>query len=157
VLWSTYWGDWIAEIDLGSGAPRWHAGALPEGWRIDPVEAALDLQHYPNFTPEGTLLVSTHIPGKEGEQRARELRLDDSQSTLTQVWSYGEGAEGWARYSGEAVRLANGNTLLNYGTGGEVREIGADGAIVWSLRWGDTRTLGHTQLVGDLYALNRGP
>ena len=50
-----------------------------------------------------------------------------------------------------------GNTLLNYGTGGEIREVDLQGEILWSLQWGDGKTLGHTQLVEDLYALNRGP
>ena len=76
---------------------------------------------------------------------------------LTEIWSYGEGIDEYAYYSGEAYRLANGNTLLNYGTGGEIREVDPEGETVWSLQWGEDHTLGHTQLVGDLYALNRGP
>ncbi len=156
VLWSTYWGDYIVEVDRQDGAVLWHAGALPGGWELQPDGVELDLQHYPNFTPDGTLLVSTHVRDQEGEQRAREFALDSDSGTLTQVWSYGEGVDGWAEYSGEAVRLANGNTLMNYGTGGEVREVDPEGATVWSLQFGDGMTLGHTQLVEDLYGLNRG-
>ncbi len=157
ILWSTYWGDYVVEVDRGTGEVLWHAGSLDEGLAFEPEEAAFDLQHYPNYTPDGTLLVSTHVPGQKGEQRAREFVVDEAGQVLSQVWSYGEGEEGYAQYSGEAVRLANGNTLLNYGTGGEIREVDLQGEILWSLQWGDGKTLGHTQLVEDLYALNRGP
>lgn len=155
VMWSTYWGDWIAEVDRASGEVLWHAGELDGGWTID-AEAGLDLQHYPNYSPDGTLVVSTHVPGEDGEQRAREFVVDDSTQELREIWSYGEGVDGYAKYSGEAVRLANGNTLINYGTGGEIREVDLDGTTVWSLKFGLDRTLGHTQLLDDLYELNRG-
>ena len=122
ILWSTYWGDWVAEVDRQSGDVLWHAGALPDGWTID-ADAGFDLQHYPNYTPDGTLLVSTHVPGQDEQQRAREFVVDHASQALTEVWAYGEGVEGYAQYSGEAVRLDNGNTLLNYGTGGEIREV----------------------------------
>lgn len=156
ILWSTYWGDYALEVDRQSGEVLWYAGVLEGGWSFEPEDAVFDLQHYPNYTPDGTLLVSTHIPGVEDTQRAREYEVDYATQTLRQVWEYGEGVEPWAQYSGEAVRLENGNTLVNYGTGGEVREVTADGELVWSLQFGDEHTLGHTQLITDLYAVNTG-
>ena len=157
VLWSTYWGDWVAELDRATGEVIWYAGAVDGGLDISPAEAGFELQHYPNYTPDGTLLVSTHVPGQEGEQRAREYEVDLDGGVLTEVWAYGEGAEGYyAPYSGEAVRLASGNTLVNTGTGGEIREVTTDGRTVWSLAWGSEHTLGHTQLIEDLYGVNRG-
>ncbi len=157
VLWSTYWGDWVAELDRASGEVIWYAGAVDGGLAFDPAEAAFELQHYPNYTPDGTLLVSTHVPGQEGEQRAREFVVDVDGGVLTEVWAYGEGAEDYyAPYSGEAVRLASGNTLVNTGTGGEIREVDPAGTTVWSLAWEQEHTVGHTQLIGDLYAVNRG-
>jgi hypothetical protein len=155
VLWSTYWGDFVVELDRASGEVLWYAGSLEGGLRFDPPEAAFDLQHYPNYTPDGTLLVSTHIADQEGEQRAREYTVGDD--ALTEVWSYGEGVDSWAKYSGEAVRLDDGHTLINYGTGGDVREIDAQGNTVWHLEFGADFTLGHTDFISDLYALNVGP
>ena len=155
VLWSTYWGDFVVEIDRSTGDVLWYAGSLDGGLVFDPPESAFELQHYANYTPDGTLLVSTHIADQEGQQRAREFTVGDD--TLTEVWSFGAGVESWAKYSGEAVRLEDGHTLINYGTGGDVREIDAEGATVWHLSFGDERTLGHTQLISDLYALNAGP
>jgi hypothetical protein len=158
VLWSTYWGDWVAEVDRQTGSVLWHAGAIGDGLDFDPPETAFDLQHYPNYTPDGTLLVSTHMQEVEGEQRAREYVVDLEAGALTEIWSYGEGVgDYFAPYSGEAVRLPGGNTLVNTGTGGEIREVTTDGETAWSLRWGDEMTLGHSQLIGDLYAVNQGP
>ena len=96
VMWSTYWGDWIAEIDRVTGEVRWHAGSLDDGWTVD-AEAGFDLQHYPNFSPEGTLVVSTHLPGVEGEQRAREFEVDEDSETLREIWTYGEGVDLWEK------------------------------------------------------------
>lgn len=155
ILYSTYWGDWIAEVDRATGEVLWYAGSLPGGYAV-PADATLELQHYPNYTPDGTLLVSTHIPDVDGEQRAREFVVDHGAQALEEVWVYGEGAGTWAQYSGDAVRLPNGNTVQNYGTGGEVREVTPDGTVVWQLQWGDERTLGHTTLLNDLYPLVRG-
>jgi hypothetical protein len=157
VLWSTYWGDWVAELDRATGEVIWYAGAVEGGLDITPAEAAFELQHYPNYTPDGTLLVSTHVPGQKGEQRAREYVVDVEGGTLTEIWAYGEGAEGYyAPFSGEAVRLAGGNTLVNTGTGGGIIEVDPIGRTVWSLAWGQDFTVGHTQLIEDLYAVNRG-
>ncbi len=157
VLWSTYWGDYVLEVERQSGRVLWYAGDIADGWTIQPESAAFDLQHYPNYSPVGTLLVSTHVPGEDGQQRAREFSLDEDRQVLTEIWSYGEGVEGYAKYSGEAVRLANGNTLINYGTGGEIREVTPEKETVWSLQFGEDHTLGHSVLIADLYELNRGP
>ncbi len=157
VLWSTYWGDWVAELDRASGELLWYAGAVDGGLEFVPGDTAFQLQHYPNYTPDGTLLVSTHVPDQEDEQRAREYEVDLGAGTLTELWSYGEHAlDYYAPYSGEAVRLEGGNTLVNTGTDGEVREVTPDGVTVWSLSWEDEHTLGHTELIEDLYAVNRG-
>jgi hypothetical protein len=156
VLWSTYWGDYGLELDRQSGEVLWHAGNLGGGLSFEPPEAVFDLQHYLNYTPEGTLLASTHIPDVKGEQRAREYIVDWDAGVLEEVWSFGAGVDSWAQYSGEATRLVNGNTLINYGTGGDIREVTADGETVWWLQYGDGCTLGHTQLVSDLYAINAG-
>ena len=158
ILWSTYWGDYVVEVSRATGEVIWYAGSLPGGFSIDPESSGFDLQHYPNYTPDGTLLVSTHVPGADGEQRAREFEVDHAAQTLREIWSWGEGVDDyWAQYSGEAARLPGGNTLINEGTGGGILEVDPEGRVVWSLDWGEGSTLGHSQLIEDLYALNRGP
>ena len=147
----------VLEVDLQDGAIVRQWGALEGSWSFDPPEAGFDWQHYPNFTDSGSLLVSTHVPGEEGQQRAREYNLHGKSETLVEIWSYGEGMSDYAEYAGEAIRLDNGNTLINYGSGGVLREVTAGAEVSWELIWPESLLLGHNTLLDDLYALNEGP
>jgi hypothetical protein len=60
-----------------------------------------------------------------------------------------------------AIRLPNGNTLANYGTGGVIREITPSHRTVWLVKLdvpeGDdayNKMVGNIELIDDLYALN---
>ena len=50
-------------------------------------------------------------------------------------------------YAGEAHRLGNGNTLHNFGSGKRLREITADGNVVWEMSWDGSRMLGRTEFI----------
>ncbi|RME23912.1 MAG: hypothetical protein D6798_12510 [Deltaproteobacteria bacterium] len=155
ILWSMWDSDAVVEVDRGTGQVLRHWGMLDGAWDFDPPDAGFDKQHWPNFTPAGTLLVSTHtIDGTA--HRFREYALDEDAEVLRQVWSTGEGVDLFPIHHGEAVRLPGGQTLLNYGTEGVIRELGADGSLAWELAWEQPWMLGHTSLVDDLYALNTG-
>ena len=55
---------------------------------------------------------------------------------------------------GEAHRLDNGNTLVNYGDLPEIREVTPDGAVVWAAHFSEPVTaLGRMVMVDDLSAL----
>ena len=154
VLWSMYAVGTVVELDRQTGQVR-HAWGRHGTEAVLPAEAAFDMQHYPNWTDDGTLLVSTHVLETDDVQQAREFTLDESTGTLSQVWNY-QGEDAYAIYAGEAARLDNGNTLVNYGTRGLIREITSDGQIAWSALFPGLQLVGHDTLVTDLYALNRG-
>ena len=156
VLWSLVYHDTVVEIDRDSGAVVRVMGKLSPTHQIIPATAMWDFQHYPNYTPDGTLLVSMHDDADPYEQRAREYVIDDEAGTISEIWSYGEGIDEYAYYSGEAYRLPNGNTLMNYGTGGAAREITPDKQVVWDIEFPAWYLTGHMSLVEDLYALNEG-
>lgn len=153
-MWATHT---VLEVDLDGGEVTHQWGQLEGSWDFDPESATFELQHFPTITAEGTLLVSTHVPDQLSQQRVREFEIDEESRTLRQVWSHGEGQDLYAQYQGEAHRLDNGNTLINYGTEGVIHEVTPKGDIVWSLAWSEPWMLGHTTLVDDLYALNEGP
>lgn len=147
----------VFEIELSTGEIVREFGASAEGWSVEPETAPLSLQHYPNWTPDGTILLSTRVPDAPGETRAREYEVDDDSQTLTERWSYGE--DHYASQEGEAVRLENGNTLIGYGTGGALVEVSPGGELLWELAWPEnaetgTTLIGHATLLGDLHALN---
>src|SRR5690606_17661640 len=97
---------------------------------MPPVQWRFGFQHFPNLTPSGTMILSSHMPGYEDFNQTPtpyqhafiEFEIDRQTQTLTEVWRYTEGPE-WPRARGMALRLENGNTLANYGTAGVIREI----------------------------------
>ena len=138
--------------------------------RTPPSAWKFEFQHFPNLTASGSLLVSSHMPGcSRTEQPVAnqhafvEFDVDRTRKRLTETWRYTEGPE-WPRAKGMAIRLANGNTLANYGTGGVIREITPDKTTAWHVKFdvpeGDdffNKMVGHNELIDDLYALNGQP
>jgi hypothetical protein len=160
----------VVEIDRASGSLVAQYGDAPGSYAFSPATWKFEYQHFPNLTPEGTLIVSSHLPGHSdtyqpvaGQHAFVEFAVDRSSRTLIERWVYTSGPE-WPMYKGMAVRLANGNTLANYGSGGTIREITPDKQTVFHVKFdvpeGDdfyNKMVGHNELVADLYALNAAP
>lgn len=155
----------VFEVDLATGQAIRQMGALDQGepYRFDPPESEFNYQHWPHWTPEGTLFVSTHAPcdpeeACEHTQIAAEYVVDDATKTLTRIWSH-TSTDLWATQMGEAYRLPNGNLIQGYGQDGAVREITPDGQTAWEVTWARDdrgyRVVGHVSLIADLYALNK--
>jgi hypothetical protein len=155
VIWSMFQTSTVVELDLKTGEVLRQLGALPGSYTFSPPDAGFNLQHFPNYTADGTLIVSTHGVSGGRSQWAREYTVDDSTRTLTQVWSYQNDLGYYAEYAGEAKRLETGNTLVGFGTDGGILEITADGQTAWGVRW-PGKLVGQATLLDDLYALNRG-
>jgi hypothetical protein len=152
VIWSMWEVDTAVEVDVEAGEVLRQWGGIPGSWAFDPEDASFEMQHFPHYTDDGTLLVSTHQPGTYDAQFAREYIVDDASETLEEIWSY-EAAGFYPTYAGEAQRVENGDTLINYGTDGAAREVTTDGDVVWEVEWSSTYILGHFNAVTDLYAL----
>jgi len=157
-------GMLVAQYGAGSGAFTFAAplSTPPTAW-------SFGLQHFPNLNAAGNLMLSSHMPGYEAtaspvanQHAFLEFSIDRTNRRLTEVWRYTDGPE-WAHAKGMAIRLANGNTLANYGTGGAIREITRDKRTAFHVKF-DTpgandfynKMIGNTFLVADLYALNGG-
>jgi hypothetical protein len=155
-FYSMFVSNTVMEIDIDDGSVLKQFGQLTEGdpWTIDPIEAMVVYQHYVNWTADGTILASTHLLGEVNVQAANEYAVDEATQTLQLVWQY-KTSDRYATHTGEAHRLANGNTFIGYGTGGALREM-AEQDVVWEVEWG-LHHLGHAEPVASLYDLNRGP
>lgn len=153
VLWSMFQTSTVVEVDLATGEPLREFGQFPGGTSFEPPEAMFDLQHNPNWTADGTLLVSTHVVGEPNVQMARELTYDAGTDTLTEVWS--APAARYADYEGGIWKLPSGNYLWELGTAGQIHEIAPSGETVWLLDW-DGHLTGSVTPIVDLYALNTG-
>ncbi len=155
ILWSMFETSTVAEIDVETGERLRYFGQTPDGWEIVPESSMLELQHYPNWTPDGHIITTTHLTSGPARQVIREFALDDTAETVTEVWSYTPDAGYYGSYSGDVERLESGNTMIGYGTAGVIQEITADSDVAWEVEWGGHLT-GHLTLIDDLYTLNEG-
>jgi hypothetical protein len=145
----------IVEVNATTGAYDKWFGHVDGSWAFDPPSSAFWYQHGGYYTPEGTLLTSTHIdPRPDGiENVTREYELDEVNQTLVNIWTFGEGDGVYGDQMGEAHRLPNGNVLQNYGTLARMREGTHDGEIAWDITWPSSSDIGRSAPVPDLYAL----
>jgi hypothetical protein len=160
----------VVEIDRQSGALVGQYGDAPGSYVFSPNTWEFEFQHFANISPQGTLIVSSHMPGFEdteqpvaGEHAFMEFTIDRPNRTLIEKWFYNDGPE-WAMYKGMAMRIEGGNTLANYGTGGAIREITPDKQTAFHVKFDAeagndffNKMVGHNVLINDLYALNGGP
>jgi len=159
----------VIEIDRQTGDVVGQYGAAQGSYGFSPSSWNFGFQHFPNITADGTLIVSSHMPGYEdtdepvaGQHAFMEFEIDRQNRMLVEKWIYNEGDE-WPLYKGMAIRLPNGNTLANYGTGGAIREITPDKQTAFHVRFDAeggndffNKMVGHNVLIDDLYALNGG-
>jgi hypothetical protein len=155
VIYSMFETSTVVEVDLESGELLRHFGQLADGYAFDPSSTTFDLQHYPNWTASGSLLVSTHQLGVRDRQFVREFEVDEASETLIQTWSYDLPSDHYAQYGGAALRLGNGNTLISVGTDGAILEVSPEGQIVWELDF-KGHLVGNVTALDDLYALTQG-
>jgi len=160
----------VRQINRQTGAIVATYGDDTGSYSFSPTTWSLEWQHYANITPQGTLMVSTHLSTfPEGSTAGAnqhafvEFTIDRTTMRLTEKWSY-VGAF-WPESRGEAHRQPNGNILCNYGTGGTILELTADKKIAFQVKFDNTapanndfynRMVGHQILISDLYALNGG-
>jgi hypothetical protein len=159
----------VAQINRATGALVATYGDRTGSYTFQPTSWAFEYQHFPNITPQGTLILSSHMPGYSNgtmpvanQHAFMEFEIDRTNRRLVEKWIYGEGPE-WAMYKGMAIRLPNGNTLGNYGTGGAIREITPDKRTAFHVKFDSpngndffNKMVGHNVLINDLYALNGG-
>lgn len=162
----------VVQVSRKTGALLGVYGNVAGSYTFSPSPWRMEFPHSPTITPDGTLLVSAHLPGYPDGSAAgskhhafEEFTIDREARTLTQKWLHSDDPD-WAAAKGFAIRLANGNTLVNYGTGGVIREVTPDKKTVFGVKFpapdpnGNPyfgRMVGNNVYVDDLYALNGGP
>lgn len=152
-LFSMWSMEAIIEVDGTTGAvDRWF-GQIDGAYAFDPANSEFWWQHGGYITDAGTLLTSSDKTAGGVETVIREYEIDDKNRVLRQVWSFGVGQGVFGVQMGEAIRLASGNTLHNYGDLPRIREVTADGEVVWDIEWDDSDFVGRSMPISDLYAL----
>jgi hypothetical protein len=146
-------GNTVVDLDRSTGEVLHLFGQLDGAWGFEDPSTTFWKQHSPTRTPEGHLLVSTWTSPGNHELVAREYEIDETNQVLRQTWTCGQGSGISADYSGEAHRLSNGNTLLNYGEGAALGEYTPDCTLAWRVVWPDGNFVSAVTLLEDLYAL----
>ena len=143
----------ILEVDRSSGELlRWF-GKVKSEWSFDPPESQFWWQHGAHVLADGTLMVSTKNEDDGHETLVRQYRMDAEKQQLRQVWSFGEDQGVYAECGGGAHRFDGGNTLHHYGYTPRIREVTAEGEVVWDVQWeGEDIRMGYILPLEDLYA-----
>ena len=159
----------VAQINRQTGALVATYGDRTGSYTFSPTTWSFEFQHFPNITAGGDadpvdapVRLSAQEPGRADASRVRRVRHRPREQAAGREVELHAGTE-WTWAKGMAIRLPNGNTLANYGTGGAIREITPDKQTVFHVKFdvptGDdyfNKMVGHNVLINDLYALNGG-
>ena len=78
-----------------------------------------------------------------------ELKLDVTAKTATQVWSYKASPGIDNQVLGDAQRLPNGNTIVDYATKGAIHEVDSKGTVLQTIT--TSNSFGYFQKRATLY------
>jgi hypothetical protein len=122
-------------------------------WQVGENTTPFTFQHDPRWTAGDNISLTTTA---NEVTRGVVYELDFNTKTYTEVWSHGDGAGYDPEYAlalGENHLLANGNRLINFGSGAVLREVTPDDEVVWQLEASPADIwLGSVQVFSDFYA-----
>ena len=138
--------DQVVAISPDFGTVEWLLGGPGSDYAFPEAEDRFYAQHTATVLPNGNVLLFDNGSGRPGTSpwpeddeaeaewsRALELRLDEASMTATKAWEFRPEPDVYGSALGSTQRLANGNTLINFGTGGLIVEVDADGDEVFRL------------------------
>ena len=132
------WGN-PANYDRGSKEDRILWGQHDVQWIQDGLNGAGNLLMFNNGGKDRPWSTVLEIAPPMNEDGSYQLAAGAAYGPTDKVWLYDpEPPERFFSFfvSG-AQRLPNGNTLINHGAGAKIREVTADGTIVWEYRYTD--------------------
>lgn len=134
--------DELIKIDRNTGEIIWRMGGQQSRnnqfiYINDPF-AGFSGQHHVQLLENGNLLLFDNgNADSDHPARALEYQLDQENFLATLVWSFTDRHERTAPAMGSVQRLANGNTLIGWGTapstGENITEVSASGEVVFTL------------------------
>ncbi|HEX9116612.1 MAG TPA: aryl-sulfate sulfotransferase, partial [Anaerolineae bacterium] len=136
--------DQVVKIDRGSAAVVWRLGGKANQFKIDAAPgiagpAEFYHQHDVRLLPNGHLTVfDNHNDHQPQVSRALEYTLDTQAKTATLVWAWQTDPAPYAEAMGNLQRLANGNSVIGWGTNQlpNISEVKPDGTPALELDFG---------------------
>jgi outer membrane protein assembly factor BamB len=125
----------VVKVDSTTGDILWILGGRRSNFTfLNDPEGGFSAQHGVRELPNGHLILfddgNFHTPQIS---RAVEYALDPNAMTATLVWQAVSSPPLFSYALGYAQRLANGNTVISYGTTHYVQEVAPDAGLVWEL------------------------
>lgn len=140
----------VLEIDAQTGEVLHEFGAYGEN-PVSRDSTPFYFQHDANWTPDDHLMVFS-ASEDDTYSTALEYEFDEDSGELVEVWSSGSQDDLHSYAEGQARRLENGNTLVNYSTTGILQEVTPEGDVVWEVQADLGSTILGATFFEDFYA-----
>ena len=119
----------VVKVDRATGEELWQLGGVNSAFTLTDGRAFVG-QHSPELTEAGFMLFDNgDVSIRDAYSEAVEYTLDEDGRTFTRLWSYDYGQRISSYLLGDVERLANGNTLVAWGSGGTITEVTPDGQM----------------------------
>ena len=125
--------DTVMRVDRDTGNMPWSVGLAGSIKSADGKHLVQQPHSVQNLSDPDTFLVfNRNIP--DGCSHAAEIHVNQATQSAALTWSYQSKDCYKVYFLGDAERLGNGNTLINWSTSGHLEEVTRSGSVVWSLR-----------------------
>lgn len=142
----------IAGVDSRSGETTWVLGG-DEGDFVDATGTPFrfQYQHGAEWTEDG-LLVFENGSSNNASSRVVELDIDpdDPSQPVTALWSWAPSPAVYTPALGNASRLGDGTTLVNFATAGRIVQVDDAGDVRWSVSTSLGSGFGYAEVVPAL-------
>ncbi len=128
----------LVKINRRTGRLMWTLGGRSSDFEMDDPLGGFCGQHHAQRLENGNILLFDNgadcAPDAtdRGVSRAAEYAVDEENMTAELVWSHTQGIYGFA--TGSVQRMANGNTLIGWGTSGFISEVDEAGEVLFQTR-----------------------
>jgi hypothetical protein len=140
----------IARIPRGTRTCEWVLGST--GNTIDFAPGSATFLHQHQFHVFGDrVLVHDNDGTMARESRVLEYQLDLAAGTATEVWSFTSTPPVYAPVLGEALRLDDGDTFIDWSYAGQLERVSATGETTWKVNTSVGGALGYATLFESFY------
>lgn len=134
----------VARIERASGAMSWVLSLGSSDFALDDAEQVV-LPHSAERLADGGLLVFNRGDATVRDSPAfvTELAIDEEAASAPTRWQYTDPEGLQVAFLGSAQRLPGGNTVISWGSAGQVDEVTPEGEVAWRV----------TGAIGDAFGL----
>lgn len=148
----------IFKIDGTTGELLWKLGGADSDFTTEEPDALIHGPHSIDVL-DGSLLVFNRgdvIVDEDAEElgpysEVDEIALDEDAMTAETTWTWGESRQFYNNFLGDAIRLPEGNTLVDWSSYGQLDQVTPAGEVVLTVNTDLGGAFGFIQHVDDLY------